>query len=181
MLELFCTKDENKFTWESIGNLFEGRRNLGGNMPVYVYRLFQFTMKVELTKRYGKEETIAIFKDAGELAGTEFAYHMLDLEAPFNDFILQLKNVLLVNKIGYLRVEKFDLETGQAILTMGEDLYCSGVPVTGETVCHYDEGFLTGILKAYTKKEYVVTEVDCWATGAKVCRFEANIVNVGNE
>ncbi|MFV0314438.1 MAG: V4R domain-containing protein, partial [Anaerotignum sp.] len=44
---------------------------------------------------------------------------------------------------------------------------------TGETVCNYDEGFLAGILKEYTKKEYVVTEIDCWATGSRVCRFSA--------
>ena len=67
--------------------------------------------------------------------------------------------------------------TGQE--TVGEDLDCSGLPVTGETVCNYDEGFLAGILKVYTKKDYVVTEVDCWATGSRVCRFEANVKKTG--
>ena len=60
-----------------------------------------------------------------------------------------------------------------------EDLDCSSLPITGETVCNYDEGFLAGILKVYTKKEYVVTEVDCWATGSRVCRFEASVKNLG--
>ena len=76
-------------------------------------------------------------------------------------------------------MEKFDAETGDAVLTVGEDLDCSGLPVTGETVCNYDEGFLAGILKVYTKKDYVVTEVDCWATGSRVCRFEANVKKTG--
>ena len=47
MFNLFSEQDENKFTWESIGDVIDGRRNLGENMPVFVYRLFQFTIKDE--------------------------------------------------------------------------------------------------------------------------------------
>ena len=57
MFNLFSEQDENKFTWESIGDVIDGRRNLGENMPVFVYRLFQFTIKDELAKRYGNEAT----------------------------------------------------------------------------------------------------------------------------
>ncbi|MEG2770239.1 MAG: 4-vinyl reductase, partial [Oscillospiraceae bacterium] len=80
-------------------------------------------------------------------------------------------------KVGILRVENFDEKTGAAVLTVGEDLDCSGLPITGETVCNYDEGFLAGVLKEYTNNDYIVTEVDCWATGARVCRFEAFVKN----
>ena len=179
MFRLFDAEDENKFTWESIGDVIDGRKNLGEGMPVYVYRLFQFTIKDELVKRFGKEVVIDIFRNAGELAGREFANHLLNLELPFNEFIAHLQGVLEESKIGILRIEKFDIDTGEAVLTVGEDLDCSGLPITGETVCNYDEGFLAGILKVYTKKEYVVTEVDCWATGSSVCRFEASVKNLG--
>jgi predicted hydrocarbon binding protein len=69
-------------------------------------------------------------------------------------------------------MEKLDNETGEIVLTVGEDLDCSGLPVTGETVCSYDEGFLAGVLEAYTGTAYNVREVDCWASGARVCRFK---------
>ena len=171
----FLKEDTAKFSWDTIGNIEDGRKNLGEHMPVYVYRLFQFTIKDELIKQFGNEKTIEIFRKAGELAGIEFAHNMLDLALEFNDFIANLQSVLESSKIGILRIEAFDMETGHAILTVGEDLDCSGLPITGETVCNYDEGFLTGILKEYTKKDYVVTEIDCWATGSRVCRFEAEI------
>ena len=173
MFNLFPTEDENKFTWDSIGDVVDGRKNLGDTMPVFVYRLLQFTIKDELAKRYGNDATVDIFRKAGELAGKEFAGHLLDLELPFDEFMANLQNVLEESKIGILRVEKFDPDTGKAVLTIGEDLDCSGLPITGETVCNYDEGFLAGVLKVYTKKDYVVTEIDCWATGSRVCRFEA--------
>ncbi|MEG2095023.1 MAG: 4-vinyl reductase [Lachnospiraceae bacterium] len=175
MLNMFKGEDGNKFSWDSIGDVIEGRKNLGESMPVFVYRLLQYTIKDEIAKRYGNEVTIDIFRSAGELAGKEFANHLLDLSLPFSEFIAHLQEVLESSKIGILRIEKFDMETGEAILTVGEDLDCSGLPITGETVCNYDEGFLAGVLKIYTKKEYVVTEIDCWATGARVCRFEAHV------
>ena len=176
MFNIFDSEDDNKFSWESIGNIDEGRRNLGNEMPVFVYRLLQFTIKDELVKQFGIEKTIEIFRNSGDLAGREFANHMLDLTLEFDDFVKQLQEILSESKIGILRIEKFDLETGRAILTVGEDLDCSGLPITGETVCNYDEGFLAGILKVYTKKDYVVTEIDCWATGSRVCRFEAKVL-----
>lgn len=173
MLNSIRNNNEKLFSWGSIGNIADGRKNLGETMPVFIYRLLLFTMKEELDIQFGNEKTIEILRHAGELAGSEFAKHMLNLKAPFNDFIHQLQCSLTENKIGILRVEEMNFDTGNAILTIGEDLDCSGLPVTGETVCNYDEGFLAGILKEYTKREYVVTEIDCWATGSRVCRFSA--------
>lgn len=175
MFKLFDTEDEDRFTWQSVGDVVDGRKNLGEEMPVFVYRLFQFTMKDELAKRFDKETMVDIFRKAGELAGREFASHLLDLSLPLDAFLAQLGSVLEECKIGILRVERFNEATGEAVLTVGEDLDCSGLPITGETVCNYDEGFLAGILKVYTQKEYVVTEVDCWATGSRVYRFEAKV------
>lgn len=165
--------NDTTFSWDSIGDIEKGRRNLGEDMPVFVYRLLQFTMKDVLIKQYGSEETIEIFRKAGEVAGIEFANQMLDLTLAFNPFMAELQKILEETKIGVLRVEDFNFDTGKAILTIAEDLDCSGLPITGETVCNYDEGFLAGILQTYTKKNYIVTEVDCWSTGARVCRFEA--------
>lgn len=74
-----------------------------------------------------------------------------------------------------LRIEDINPETGRIILTVSEDADRSGLPVLGETVCNYDEGFISGILSYYFKKPYIAVEIDCWATGDRVCRFRADI------
>ena len=78
-------------------------------------------------------------------------------------------------KIGVLRVESVDEASGKIMLTVSEDADCSGLPVLSETVCNYDEGFISGILSLYSGKEYQAVEVDCWATGDRVCRFRAEV------
>ncbi|MDR0818707.1 MAG: 4-vinyl reductase, partial [Oscillospiraceae bacterium] len=145
-------------------------------MPVLVYRLMQYTMLDVLSKEVGSEQANEYFRQAGFLAGTEFAKHMLDLTVSFDEFVANLQLKLQKLRIGILRMEAFDHETGDIILTVGEDLDCSGLPVTNETVCNYDEGFIAGILEAYTGKAYDIREVDCWANGDRVCRFKGKVV-----
>jgi predicted hydrocarbon binding protein len=161
----------NTFTWENLGDIKEGRGDLGEDMPVLVYRLMQYTMLDVLTKAYGSDRANEHFRDAGFLAGTEFARNTLDLSADFDTFVANLQKVLQELKIGILRMEAFDSATGNMVLTVGQDLDCSGLPVTNETVCFYDEGFISGILEAFTGRKYDVREVDCWANGDRVCRF----------
>ncbi len=173
MFKLFEGESMELFNWETFSDISKGRRNLGEEMPVFVYRLFQYTLRDELTKRFGKEVVVEIFRNAGKTAGKEFATNMLDLKLPFNEFIALVQMALKESKIGVLRMEEFNAETGEMIMTISEDLDCSGLPVLGDTVCNYDEGFLAGVIEEYTKELYNVREIDCWATGARVCRFKA--------
>ena len=167
----------NSFCWENLGNIREGRGDMGESMPVLVYRLMQFTMLDVLCKAYNPEKANEHFRDAGFLAGTEFAKNVLDLKTDFNTFVANLQKALREFKIGILRMEDFNMETGEVILNVEQDLDCSGLPITNENVCSYDEGFIAGILQAYTGKMYNVREVDCWASGARVCRFKGAVSN----
>ena len=168
-------KKHEDFAWENLGNIKEGRGDLLEDMPVVVYRLMQYTMLDVLSKAHGLEKANEYFRAAGFLAGSEFAKNTLDLKVAFSEFISNLQQVLLDFKIGVLRMEAFDPATGGITLTVAQDLDCSGLPITHENVCIYDEGFISGILEAYTGKKYDVREVDCWANGDRVCRFKGSV------
>ncbi|MDR2295541.1 MAG: 4-vinyl reductase [Clostridiales Family XIII bacterium] len=142
-------------------------------MPVSVYRLMQYTLMDELCDSYGEDRAHEIFRGAGLRAGRAFAENLLDNGLPFNEYIAALQKTLHDMKIGILRMEKANAESLEFVLTVEEDLDCSGLPVSGRTVCWYDEGFIAGIFGTYTKRDFVAVEVDCWATGGTVCRFNA--------
>ncbi len=149
------------------------RENLGAELPVMVYRMLEYSLKDELVRRFGKETQIDIFRKAGRTAGEYFAKNFLNIDQPLDQFVGELQNKMRELKIGVLRIENVDEETGRIILTVSEDADCSGLPVLGETVCNYDEGFIAGVLSLYSGKPYTAVEVDCWATGDRVCRFHA--------
>lgn len=171
-MEQQAHEESYHFKWDYIGDLKEGRRNLGPEMPVIVYRLMEYTMRDTLTAQYGEDACVELFRRAGTLAGKQFTEHFLDLSLQFNEFISALQKLMADLKIGILRVERVEPD-GTITLTVSEDLDCSGLPVLGETVCNYDEGFIKGILWAYSGQEYKVKEIDCWAKGDRVCRFRA--------
>jgi len=162
-----------EFEWSRIGDITKGRANLGQNVPVAVYRLMQFTVFDVLNAAYGEEGAQEVFRKAGYSAGIAFAKNNLDLSASFEVFVSELQKVLTSLMIGVLRIERANQDKTKLVLTVSEDLDCSGLPVVGETVCHYDEGFLAGVLKAYTGNDYDVVEIDCWASGDRTCRFSA--------
>ena len=168
-------KTHDVFVWDNLGDIKGGRGDLGEEMPVLVYRLMQYTMLDELRKSYGLDKANEHFHNAGFLAGVEFARNTQDLTVGFDTFVANLQKSLQDLKIGILRMEAFDPDTGSIVLTVGQDLDCSGLPITNENVCIYDEGFIAGILEAYTGKKYVVREVDCWASGDRVCRFKGSV------
>jgi predicted hydrocarbon binding protein len=165
------------FAWDKLGDIREGRGNLGEEMPVLVYRLMQYTMLDVLSQEYGLDAANEFFRRAGHLAGSEYAKNALDINQDFDEFVSQLQESLKELKVGILRMEAFDADSGELILTVGEDLDCSGLPVTDENVCVYDEGFIAGILEEYTGKHYDVREIDCWASGDRVCRFQGTVSN----
>jgi len=54
--------------------------------------------------------------------------------------------------IGILRVEKADLEAGDFVLTISEDLDCSGLPELSYEICTYDEGSSLPLWKIFREK-----------------------------
>lgn len=165
------------FSWDLLGDIELGRPNLGNTTRLEAYRLLQFCFRDVLEQRCGAEVCDEIFYEAGKLAGFEFAGHLLQHPADLGDYVAELQTVLRDMGIGVLRVEKADAERGQFVVTVSEDLDCSGLPESGDSVCVYDEGFIAALLESYTGQAFVVKEVDCWCTGDRTCRFTAEAVD----
>jgi predicted hydrocarbon binding protein len=164
------------FSWDLLGDIATGRPNLGPNMRLEVYRLLQFTFRDVIEQYYGSEKADQIFYEAGKLAGTEFYKNIFSNIIDFNEFVNNLQEKLRDMGIGILRVEEANIDEGSFILTVSEDLDCSGLPELGYETCIYDEGFIAGLLESFTGNSFKVKEIDCWCTGDRTCRFTAEIV-----
>jgi len=163
-----------RFSWNLLGDIKTGRPNLGPVTRLEVYRLMQYTFRDILEQEFGTEKTDEIFYRAGLLAGKEFFANVVGAPADLNEFVSTLQHLLMEMSIGILRVEMADPEKGSFIMTVSEDLDCSGLPETGFGVCTYDEGFIAGLMESFTGEPFEVREIDCWCTGDRTCRFAVN-------
>lgn len=169
------TERKYKFNWELIGDIALGRPNLGATTSVEMYRLMEYTFRDVLEQGLGSLETDRVFFQAGKLAGIHFYHQYFRTMDDFNLFVKSLQQTLKNMGVGILRVEKADMDKGLLVLTVSEDLDCSGLPDLNEEVCKYDEGFIAGLLESFTGRPFKVKEVDCWCTGDRTCRFIAEL------
>jgi uncharacterized protein len=169
-----------QFSWNLIGDIALGRPNLGPFTRVEIYRLMQFTFRDVMEQHLGSEKTDQFFYHAGKLAGTEFFQQYFSKIKDLNEFIKSLQYTLKDMGVGILRVEKADVEQGLFVLTVSEDLDCSGLPEIHYEICKYDEGFIAGLLESFTGHSFKVKEVDCWCTGDRTCRFTAELIREVN-
>jgi predicted hydrocarbon binding protein len=169
-------RHHSQFKWEDLGDIKSGRPNLGLKVPLSAYRLLQYTIRDIMITELGVEKANEIIFKAGRLAGAQFCQNMLNNHLDFNEFVSQLQAVLREQAIGILRIEKADLENMIFTLTVEEDLDCSGLPFSDEVVCQYDEGFIAGIMEKYTGQSFRAKEIDCWASGDRVCRFDVRML-----
>lgn len=166
-------KQENySFRWSDLGDIQLGRPHLGNTTFVTVYRLMKFTLHDALSEKFGSKAAQKIFYRAGEIAGKEFCLNILDKSLDACAFFDLLAKQLTEFNIGIMKVEHLDEHNRNYTVTIEEDLDCSGLKNTNETVCGFDEGFIGGVLQEYMGVSFLVKEIDCWAEGAKLCRFE---------
>lgn len=163
-----------RFSWKLLGDIASGRPSLGPTTRLEVYRLMQYTFRDVLEQEFGSEKADGIFYSAGLLAGKEFYKNAIGTATDLNDFVRKLQQTLAEMNIGILRIEKSDPDTGSFVMTVSEDLDCSGLPETGFGVCTYDEGFIAGLMESFTGIPFDVKEIDCWCTGDRTCRFSVH-------
>lgn len=161
-----------EFSWATIGtDLALSRPSLGGSTRIEVYRLFQFTLRDVIEQDYGTAVADDMFRRAGALAGKAFYDQFCNTAHDVNSLVKLIQELFKDMGIGIFRVESFDPDTLEAMITVDEDLDCSGLPDIDDQICVYDEGFIAGIMQGFTGKSFDVHEVDCWCTGARTCRF----------
>ncbi|MDR0322841.1 MAG: 4-vinyl reductase [Treponema sp.] len=171
-------KQKYKFEWDkTVGaDLGKARPNLGPNTRIEVYRLFQFTLMDVLEQHYGAEMTDTLFFETGVMAGKAFYDKLLSEIKDVSSFISKIQELFNTLGMGIFRVEHAAEDNSHFIFTVDEDLYCSGLPDDNDVICVYDEGFIKGVLEAFSGKIFNVREIDCWRTNARTCRFEAKAV-----
>lgn len=164
------------FTWDMLGNIALGRPNLGPSTRLEVYRLMQFALRDVLEEQFGTEKVDELYRAAGRLAGRTFSQNLIGPVTDVNEYLRKLQVTVREYGIGILRIEEVSPDASRLVLTVEEDLDCSGLPELDFETCKFDEGFISGLLEFFNGRTYRVTEVGCWCTGERACRFVAEVV-----
>jgi hypothetical protein len=104
-------RDESQFEWSMLGDIEEGRPNLGPLVHVSVYRLMQYTLRDMLIRDFGVQKTDEIFFEAGKKAGQEYYKNVLTDVKDLNGLFADLQRTLKELGIAIFRVESAEPTT----------------------------------------------------------------------
>jgi len=88
----------------------------------------QFTLRDALIKHTDAKTAERVFYDAGYISGKAIYENLLVPVKDINELSNKLQNIMKELNIGILRFEKADTENMNFVLTVSEDLDCSGLP-----------------------------------------------------
>ena len=156
------TERAYEFNWDIIGDLQEGRPNLGDQVNLVLYRVMQYTFHDVLMKQFGTEETNRLFYEAGNIAGRFFFEHFLKeyKDLPLATFLEKFRAVLEVGGIRFLRIDSVNVETGECTISVATGIGGADFDSIKLGRCDYDTGFVEGILAKYAGKDFKAVTVN---------------------
>src|SRR5512136_525380 len=87
-------RDQSQFEWSMLGDLKEGRPNLGPMTHVAVYRLMQYTLRDVLIREVGVEKADRTFFEAGKQAGRAYFKNIITQKGGLNEFFADIQRTL---------------------------------------------------------------------------------------
>ena len=149
------TERAYEFNWDIIGDLQEGRPNLGDQVNLLLYRLMHYTFHKVIVTKFEDAESNRLFSEAGNIAGRFFFEHFLKQhkDLPLADFLAKLRAMLDASGIRFVRIDQVNVEAGECIISVATGIGEADFDSIKLDRCDYDAGFVEGILSKYTGKK----------------------------
>lgn len=164
------------FSWGTVGDVDLGRSNLGTMVRLEAYRLIQGTFCEMLEEEYGTVRCEELYRKAGKRAGSLFYELCCGYVTTFEHFTESLAYAFRHMGIALIEVEMVGTGAWSFVVTLYEDMSCSGRNNSGDERCFYHEGFLAGIFEAYGHMEFEVRTVHNWTFIQRSCRFSVEAI-----
>ncbi|MBI5211380.1 MAG: 4-vinyl reductase [Elusimicrobia bacterium] len=163
---------------ELLGDPAMGRPRLGPTAPVDMFRALRLIGVMEgLDDTLGKDSS-ALVHNSGKYLGYGLGQAILDATGrDLGKYVDALANKLRELGVGILSVPELRLEDDFLKVRVDECITCAGMPPIGKVICHFEAGFVAGVLEVFLGggRKCRVREVKCWAQGDKTCEFDVQI------
>ena len=110
--------------------------------------------------------------------GSNFATNLKEVfvASEFDGLLEELAHFWKEHALGQIDEVRTSEEGANLHFNVYDCFECSHMPNIGQTVCKFDEGFLTRIVSEKLQDTFAVKELKCYATGNDCCEFEVRKV-----
>ncbi len=150
---------------------------LGDSIPLTIFRAFRHFSAGYAEDIMGEKGAAAIFYNAGKTLGIEVgkSLHTETLEK----YMESVKEFVKEQKVGIL--VPVSVEKDRMVLQIDECITCAGMPNIGRRICHFEAGFVGGLVEAFTGGRVVAKETKCNAMGEGICEVTVELRDVKDQ
>lgn len=141
------------------------RPQLGEEVPLLVFRAFRVFTGIYLEDVVGEKGASALIQKAGRELGKEVGAMLFDEK--LSTYLSRVADFVKDSKIGLLLPVEFTED--RLVVALDECITCSGMPNIGKSICHFEAGFVAGVVESHAKKRVRAYETKCNAKGDHIC------------
>jgi predicted hydrocarbon binding protein len=140
------------------------RPQMGEQIPLLVFRAFRHFSAQYVEDLMGRGAAVA-FQNGGRELGREVGPMLLkpDLGAYLGAVVEWVRDA----KLGLLRA--VSVSDQRLVLALDECITCAGMENLGKRICHFEVGFVAGVVETFVKRKVRASETKCNANGEETC------------
>ena len=91
-----------------------------------------------------------------------------------NDYLQEVIKFVAQLKVGILKPRALTDE--QIVVGLDECITCSGMDNIGKRICHFETGFVAGVVESFIGDRVRATETKCGANGEGICEVTVDLI-----
>ncbi len=146
------------------------RPQLGEDVPMLIFRAFRHFTANYVTQMLGRSAQV-VFQNAGRDLGRDVG-DMLK-KPTLDEYLKEVVTFTRDMRIGILSAS--EISDKRMVLGLDECITCVGMPNIGKRICHFEVGFVAGIVETFTGRRVRAHESKCGANGEGICEVTLDL------
>ncbi len=153
------------------------RPKLGDRIPLSVFRAFRHFSANYVEELMGERGSITVFYNAGRALGSEIGKKLHD--SNLDRYLGGVADFVEEQGIGIL--VPVQVGDGSMVFQLEECITCVGMPDIGRRICHFETGFVAGVVENFLGSRVMAKETKCNAKGEGVCEVTLELRDVARK
>ena len=146
------------------------RPKMGEDIPLLVFRAFRHFSANYVRQMIGRGADL-VFQNSGRDFGKEVGAMLK--KPTLDEYLQEVVRFVADLKVGKLEAREISEE--RMILALDECITCAGMENIGKRICHFEVGFVAGVVEAFVGSRVRAFESKCNANGEGICEVTLDL------
>ena len=146
------------------------RPHTGADIPILVFRAFRHFSANYVKEMLGRGANL-VFQNSGR----DFGHAVGEMlkKPTLDEYLHEVTQFVFNMRVG--RLEAREVTSSRLVLGLDECITCAGMDSIGQRICHFETGFVAGVVETFVGEKVRAFESKCNANGEGICEVTVEI------